>query len=157
MFGAALLRSGHGSPHTPSQQSSGDIGQLWGLLTGAARGVGGPGRAFTGSECLPCSAATLGRSRCALVQIDMRPECACCLLSPGPVWLGLFRFCLCYFRPMPRTFLYRCPNTGQNVQGWSADEVTDEDDTYQSFQCIACTRVHLVNLKTGKVLGGEED
>ena len=23
------------------------------------------------------------------------------------------------------------------------------------FQCIACTRVHLVNLKTGKVLGGE--
>jgi hypothetical protein len=54
---------------------------------------------------------------------------------------------------MPRTFLYRCPNTGQNVQGWSADE----DDTYQSFQCIACTRVHLVNLKTGKVLGEEAD
>ena len=44
-----------------------------------------------------------------------------------------------------------------NVQGWSADEVTDEDDTYQSFQCIACTRVHLVNLKTGKVLGEDED
>jgi len=53
---------------------------------------------------------------------------------------------------MPRTFLYRCPNTGQNVQG-----VTGDDDTYQSFQCIACTRVHLVNLKTGKVLGEEED
>ena len=34
---------------------------------------------------------------------------------------------------MPRTFLYRCPNTRQNVQGWSADEVTDDDDTYQSF------------------------
>jgi hypothetical protein len=32
---------------------------------------------------------------------------------------------------MPRTFLYRCPNTGQNVQGWSADEVTDDDETYQ--------------------------
>ena len=51
---------------------------------------------------------------------------------------------------MPRTFLYRCPNTGQNVQGWSADQVTGGDDTYQLFQCIACTRVHLVNLKTGK-------
>ena len=49
------------------------------------------------------------------------------------------------------------PNTGQNVQGWSADEVTDDDDTYQSFECIACTRVHLVNRKTGKVLGEEED
>jgi hypothetical protein len=58
---------------------------------------------------------------------------------------------------MSRTFLYRGPNTGQNVQGWSAEEVTDEDDTYQSFQCIACTRVHLVNLKTGKVLGEDED
>jgi hypothetical protein len=35
--------------------------------------------------------------------------------------------------------------------------VIDEDDTYQSFECTFCTRVHLVNLKTGKVLGGEED
>jgi hypothetical protein len=58
---------------------------------------------------------------------------------------------------MMAPFLFRCPNTGQNVQGWSADEVTDEDDTYQSFQCIACTRVHPVNVKTGKVLGQEED
>jgi len=33
----------------------------------------------------------------------------------------------------------------------------DGDDTYQSFACVACTRVHLVNLKTGKVLGQEED
>jgi hypothetical protein len=78
-------------------------------------------------------------------------------LSPGRVWLGLFPFCLRYFRPMPRTFLYRCPNTGRNVQGWSADEVTDDDETYQSFECIACTSVHLVNLKTGKVLGEDED
>ena len=43
------------------------------------------------------------------------------------------------------------------MQGWSADEVTDDndDDTSQSFRCMASTRVHLVNLKTGKVLGGE--
>ena len=41
--------------------------------------------------------------------------------------------------------------------GWSADEVTDDDDTYQSFECMACTRVHLVNMKTGKVLGEDED
>ena len=57
---------------------------------------------------------------------------------------------------MPMTFLYRCPNTGQNVQGWSADEVTDDDNSYQSFLCLACTRVHLINLKTGKVLGEGE-
>jgi len=37
--------------------------------------------------------------------------------------------------------------------------VTDDDDgdTYRSFACVACTRVHLVNLKMGKVLGEEED
>jgi hypothetical protein len=38
---------------------------------------------------------------------------------------------------MMAPFLFRCPNTGQNVQGWSADEVTGDDDTYQSFPCIA--------------------
>ena len=38
---------------------------------------------------------------------------------------------------MARTFLYRRPTTGQTVQGWSADEVTDDngDDTYQSL-CV---------------------
>ena len=68
-------------------------------------------------------------------------------------------FCLCYFLAMSTRLLYRCPNTGRTVQGWSADEVTDDndDDTSQSFRCMASTRVHLVNLKTGKVLGGEED
>ena len=59
---------------------------------------------------------------------------------------------------MMAPFLFRCPNTGRTVQGWSADEVTDDDDaTYQSFECTFCTRVHLVNLMTGKVLGQEED
>ena len=53
-------------------------------------------------------------------------------------------------------FLYRCPNTGQTVQGWSADEMPD-DDVYELVTCLACTQVHLVNLKTGKVLGEEED
>jgi len=55
---------------------------------------------------------------------------------------------------MATTFLYRCPNTRQTVQGWSADEVTD-DDEYQSIACLACAQLHLVNPKTGKVLGGE--
>ena len=57
---------------------------------------------------------------------------------------------------MATTFLYRCPNTAQTVQGWSADEVTDDDD-YQSIACLACAQAHLINLKTGKVLGATED
>jgi len=59
---------------------------------------------------------------------------------------------------MTSTFLYRCPNTSQTVQRWSTDEVTDnDDDIYQSLACVACTRVNLVNLTTGEVLGEEED
>ena len=54
------------------------------------------------------------------------------------------------------SFLYRCPNTGQTVQGWSAEEVTD-DDAYELVTCLTCTRVHLINPRTGKVLGEEED
>jgi hypothetical protein len=60
---------------------------------------------------------------------------------------------------MARTFLYRCPDTGRTVQGWSAEEVSDQDhdNAYQSVECLACTRVHLINLKTGKVLGEQEE
>jgi hypothetical protein len=51
-------------------------------------------------------------------------------------------------------FLYRCPNTGLNVQGWFADNASEEDeDTYETVTCLACTRAHLINRSTGKVLG----
>jgi len=53
-------------------------------------------------------------------------------------------------------FLYRCPNTGLNVQGFLADDPT-EDDAFKPITCIVCTRVHLVNPKTGKVLGTNEE
>ena len=52
-----------------------------------------------------------------------------------------------------RHFSIAVQTPGGPVQGWSADEVTDDNDDDTTF----CTRVHLVNLKTGKVLGGEED
>jgi hypothetical protein len=51
-------------------------------------------------------------------------------------------------------FLYRCPNTGFNVQGWRADEVSPDDaNSYESVTCIACQQLHLVNPATGEVLG----
>ena len=58
---------------------------------------------------------------------------------------------------MATTYLYRCPNTGQTVQGWSADEVTDDDTAYESVACLACAQPYLINIKTGKVLGAKED
>jgi hypothetical protein len=42
------------------------------------------------------------------------------------------------------------------VQGRSAEEVTDDDTAYESVACLACTQVHLINPKTGKVLGVTE-
>ena len=50
-------------------------------------------------------------------------------------------------------FLYRYPNTGDNVQ--VADEPDDDDLTYVQVTCLACAQAHLVNPKTGKVLGSD--
>ena len=49
-------------------------------------------------------------------------------------------------------FLFRCPNTGQHVQGWSAEEVGPNDNGYEAIICTACKGVHL-NVSTGKVAG----
>ena len=55
-------------------------------------------------------------------------------------------------------FLYRCPNTGQNVQAWIADGPSHGDhDTYEGILCTACGRLHLVNPKTAKVLDSDDD
>ena len=50
--------------------------------------------------------------------------------------------------------LFRCPITGYRVQGFVAEEVSDED--YQQVSCHACRHVHYVNPKTGKVLGDDD-
>jgi len=54
-------------------------------------------------------------------------------------------------------FLYRCPNTGLRAQGWVADDPTERDDNaYQPVTCLICPRIHLVDPKTGKVLGSDD-
>ncbi len=53
------------------------------------------------------------------------------------------------------SFVYRCPNTGLRVNGFVADDPTD--DAFESMTCTACTRVHLVNPRTGKVLGEDDE
>jgi hypothetical protein len=55
-------------------------------------------------------------------------------------------------------FLYRCPKTGLKVQGWLADDPSGDDDgVYETVTCLACTRVHLINRSTGKVLSGDDE
>ena len=51
-------------------------------------------------------------------------------------------------------FIYRCPVTGYNVQAFIADDpIRRSEDTFQSVTCTVCGQVHLVNPKTGKVVG----
>jgi hypothetical protein len=55
-------------------------------------------------------------------------------------------------------FLYRCPATGFQVQGWVDDDEPDDGrETYESVTCPACQRLHFANPKTGKVLGSAAD
>jgi hypothetical protein len=50
--------------------------------------------------------------------------------------------------------VFRCPNTGLNVHGWVADDPT-EAESYEGVTCTACARLHLINPKTGRLLGEE--
>ena len=42
------------------------------------------------------------------------------------------------------TFIYRCPKTGFNVQGWLAEEPADPSAVVP-VTCLACSGTHLVS------------
>jgi hypothetical protein len=48
------------------------------------------------------------------------------------------------------TFL--CPNMGVSVESWLAD-TEDTDEIYERVTCLACRQLHMLNLRTGKILG----
>jgi hypothetical protein len=55
-------------------------------------------------------------------------------------------------------FLYQCPATGFQVQGWVHDDEPDDGrETYEGVHCPACQRFQFANPKTGKVLGSSTD
>jgi len=54
------------------------------------------------------------------------------------------------------TRVFLCPNTCDRVQGWSADNGSNSE-SYEAVTCLACRQVHMVNPKTGKVLGADEE
>jgi hypothetical protein len=52
-------------------------------------------------------------------------------------------------------FLYRCPKTGFNIQGWVADDPASAKSVVP-VDCPLCNSVHLVNLAAGEN-PGEDD
>jgi hypothetical protein len=60
---------------------------------------------------------------------------------------------------MDRLIIFRCPATGLDVQTSLPLNREEEDQGqrhYDSISCPACSRLHFVNRKTGKLLGERE-
>jgi hypothetical protein len=62
------------------------------------------------------------------------------------------------------SFTQRCPNTGEMFWAFVViEEIPErfnfepEDGPYVSMYCEMCRQAHIVNIKTGKVLGEDED
>jgi hypothetical protein len=53
--------------------------------------------------------------------------------------------------------IFRCPTNGLRVQGWLADDPSvNKGEVYETVTCLACSRPHLINRVTGRVLGVDE-
>jgi NAD-dependent dihydropyrimidine dehydrogenase PreA subunit len=53
-------------------------------------------------------------------------------------------------------FLFTCPRTNLKVQHWLDDGEDVPATEYEAVQCQDCARLHLINRKTGKLLGEKD-
>ena len=49
-------------------------------------------------------------------------------------------------------FIFVCPPTNFKVQH-RLELVSEEETVYEAVACPACSRLHFINFKTGKLLG----
>ena len=54
-------------------------------------------------------------------------------------------------------FVFRCPASGLNVLHQVDDDPDIAENEYEGIMCPACTKMHLLNRKTGKVLGQDDE
>ncbi len=56
-------------------------------------------------------------------------------------------------------FVFKCPQTGMNVQHRLADEPVPGDQrcTYETVLCQACGRLHFINRSSHRLLGEKEE
>ena len=54
-------------------------------------------------------------------------------------------------------FIFRCPASGLNVQHQVHDDPDIAENEYEGIMCPACTKMHLLNRKTGKLLGQDDE
>jgi hypothetical protein len=53
-------------------------------------------------------------------------------------------------------FVFTCAATSMNVQHLLEDDQDVPDNEYEGITFPACTKVHFINRKTGKLLGQDE-
>jgi hypothetical protein len=53
-------------------------------------------------------------------------------------------------------FLFTCPTTSMKVQHWSDQNDDVRENEYEGIICPACTRLHFLNRKNGKLLGQDD-
>jgi hypothetical protein len=53
--------------------------------------------------------------------------------------------------------LFTCATTSMQVQQWLEDGEDATENEYELIACPACTRLHFLNRKTGKLLGQDDD
>src|SRR6516225_6102646 len=53
---------------------------------------------------------------------------------------------------LPETITFLCPNMGVSVESSFAD-TEDSNEIYERVTCLACRQLHMLNLRTGKILG----
>ena len=50
-------------------------------------------------------------------------------------------------------FIFTCPTTKFNVQHWRENDEDISENEYEGITCLACSRLHFINRKTGELLG----
>jgi hypothetical protein len=53
--------------------------------------------------------------------------------------------------------VFTCPTTSMNVQHWSDEDADVREDEYEGIICPACTGLHFLNRKTGRLLGQDDE
>ncbi len=56
-----------------------------------------------------------------------------------------------------RKLIFRCMQTGMNVQVHLPDDDADHPDSYVTVSCPACATIHLINKTTGRLLSDKEN
>jgi len=49
--------------------------------------------------------------------------------------------------------LFTCPTTKMKVQHWVDDDARLSENEFVGVVCAACVKLHLINCRTGKLLG----